>query len=170
MKACCSFFNTSRMVQQYAESFYLPASDMCIKLLNEHGQGAKDLAKWQERVAGDWDKVWVFDVKANDNEPMKAGGSLEVEANVSLGPLSPDDVNVELYSGPLDANGNITQPTRNPMTKTRTQEKTAPEFPIHSYAGKVKIDSSGQQGFAVRVLPKNANVELRMEPGLIRWG
>jgi len=27
----------------------------------------------------------------------------------------------------------------------------------------------GQQGFAVRVLPKHPNVELRMEPGLIRW-
>ena len=25
-------------------------------------------------------------------------------------------------------------------------------------------------GFAVRVLPRNPNVELRLEPGLIRWG
>ncbi|HEX5005679.1 MAG TPA: alpha-glucan family phosphorylase, partial [Hyphomonadaceae bacterium] len=170
IRSCCSYFNTSRMVQEYAEKSYLPASDLCIKLLNEHGQGAKDLARWMDRVAGDWDKVWVFDVKANDGEPMKAGGTLEVEANVSLGPLKPEEVSVELYHGPLDANGNIMYPKRNPMTRVRTQEKTAPEYPIHSYSGKVTINSSGQQGYAVRVLPRNAHVDLRMEPGLIRWG
>ena len=114
--------------------------------------------------------VWVFDVKANDGEPMKAGSTLEVEANVSLGPLAPDEVSVELYHGSLDANGKIVHPSRNPMTKLHTQEKVAPEFPIHTYAGKVMLTTSGQQGFAVRVLPKNADVELRMEPGLIRWG
>jgi starch phosphorylase len=170
MRACCSYFNTSRMVQQYAENFYLPASGLCIKLLHEHGAGAKRLAKWKDRVAGDWDKVWVFDIKANDGEPMKAGSTLEVEANVSLGPLPPDDVSVELYHGPLDANGNIVHPSRSAMTRTHTLEKTAPEYPIHTYAGKVTLESSGQQGYAVRVLPKNDAVELRMEPGMIRWG
>jgi starch phosphorylase len=147
----------------------MPASDLCLRLLGEHGQGAKDLAKWKERIADDWSKVWVFDVKANNEEPMKAGSTLEVEANVSLGPLQPDEVNVELYYGPLDAGGNFVQAMRNPMMKQRTQEKKAPEFPIHTYATKVTPQGSGQQGFAIRVLPKYPNVELRMEPGLIRW-
>ncbi len=169
MKTCCAYFNTSRMVQQYAETSYMPASNMCLKLLGEHGQGAKDLAKWKERVGGDWDKVWVFDVKANNEEPMKAGSTLEVEANVSLGPLNPEEVTVELYYGPLDASGSIAPPMRNPMTKVRTQEKVAPAYPIHTYATKVMPQGSGQQGFAIRVLPRHPNVELRMEPGLIRW-
>ena len=47
MKSVCSMFNTSRQVQQYAEEFYMPASATCIKLVDQHGQGAKDLAKWQ---------------------------------------------------------------------------------------------------------------------------
>jgi glycogen phosphorylase len=169
MRSCCSYFNTSRMVQQYAEQAYMPANDLCVRLLCEHGQGAKDLAKWKEHMQTDWDKTWVFDLRANIEEPMKAGTPLEVFASVSLGPLTPDEVNVELYYGPLDSNGNITQSLRSPMTKARTEEKKRPEFPIHTYTAKVVPEGSGQQGFAIRVLPRYPNVELRMEPGLIRW-
>jgi glycogen phosphorylase len=170
MKSVCSMFNTSRMVQQYAESFYIPGSNLCLRLQAEHGQGAKDLATWRTRVAGDWDKVWVFDVKANNDEPMKAGSALEVQASVSLGPISPEDVTVELFYGPLDASGSITHATRAAMTYVRSEDKKRPEYPIHHYMVKVAPQGCGQQGFAVRTLPRNANVELRMEPGLIRWG
>jgi starch phosphorylase len=169
IRSVCSYFNTSRQVQEYFEKFYEPASGLCVKLLTEHGAGAKQLARWKDRIARDWDKVWIFDVKANNDEPMMAGSNLEVEANVSLGPINPDEVTVELYHGPLDASGNIIAAERQPMTRLKTMEKKAPEYPIHTYAGKVAPQMCGQQGFAIRVLPKYPNVELRMEPGLIRW-
>jgi starch phosphorylase len=169
IRSVCSYFNTSRMVQEYCETAYDPASALCIKLLTEHGQGAKQLAEWKGRVAADWDKVWVFDVKTNSDEPMMAGSQLEVEANVSLGPLKPEEVSVELYHGALDASGNIVTPSRDPLNKIRTTEKKAPEYPIHTYSGKITVNTCGQQGFAIRVLPRYPNVELRMEPGLIRW-
>jgi glycogen phosphorylase len=170
MKSVCSMFNTSRMVQQYAENFYIPASKLCLTLLADSGQVAKELATWRGRVAGDWDKVWVFDIRANNDEPMKAGSSLEVTANVSLGPINPEDVAVELFYGPLDASGNIHHATRAAMTHTGTDDKKPPEYPIHHYAVKVLPQGCGQQGFAVRVLPRNSKVELRLEPGLVRWG
>ena len=113
--------------------------------------------------------MWVFDVKANNEEPMMAGSTLEVESNVSLGPLTPEDVLVELYHGPLDANGNIIGASRIAMTQISTQEKKAPEYSIHTYKGKIVVQSCGQQGFAIRVLPKHPSVNLRLEPGLIRW-
>ena len=119
-------------------------------------------AKWPR----DWDKVWIFDVKANNDEPMKAGSTLEVSASVSLGPINPDEVAVELYYGPLDANEAITTASPTPMAKLSTLEKKAPEFPIHTYKGKIVVQSCGRQGFAIRVLPKHANVNIRMEPGL----
>jgi starch phosphorylase len=165
----CSYFNTSRQVQEYFEKFYNPADKLNVKLLGDHAGGAKELSAWKKKIGDDWSKVWVFDVKANNDEPMKAGSTLDVVANVSLGPISPDQVAVELYHGPLDANGQISNPSFTLMTKTATQEKKAPEFPIHSYSGKVVAQSCGQQGFAVRVLPKHPTVDLRMEPGLIRW-
>ncbi len=170
IKTCCSFFNTNRMLQEYFERFYNPAHGLCIKLLAEHGKGAKDLAHWKSQLASEWGKVWLFDTKANSEEPMMAGSTLEVSTKISLGPIPPNDVTVELYHGPLDAAGNIVNPTRTPMTKTKTEERKAPEFPIHTYVGSIVVQTCGQQGFAVRALPHSPNVELRLEPGLIRWG
>ncbi|MCL2641870.1 MAG: alpha-glucan family phosphorylase, partial [Phycisphaerales bacterium] len=169
IRTVCSYFNTSRQVQEYFEKFYAPADALNQKLVAEHAKGARELSKWKSRIVHDWGKVWVFDIKANNEEPMMAGSTLEVEAHVSLGPLSAEEVTVEIYHGALDANGNIEQPTLTPMSKTATQDRKAPEFPIHTYVGKIVAKECGQQGFMIRVLPKNANVQLRMEPGLIRW-
>ena len=156
-------------VQEYFEKFYLPAHKLCVTLVGQHGSGAKSLAEWKTRLSSEWGKVWIFDVRANDNEPMMAGSTLDVQANVSLGPIKPDEVAVELYYGPIDAAGNISNARNIPMSKVSTQDKKAPEYPIHTYAGKIVAQSCGQQGFAVRAIPKNPNVQLRMEPGLIRW-
>jgi starch phosphorylase len=170
MRSVCSYFNTARMVQEYFEKFYSVADKFHAQLVADHAAPAKQLSKWKAQVQGEWGKVWIFDVKANNDAPMKAGGTLDVEAHVSLGPLNPDEVSVELYFGPLDAAGNISVAERAPMQKTKTDERKAPEFPIHTYAGKIAAQSCGQQGFAVRVLPRHPKVKLRMEPGLIRWG
>ncbi|MGN6368896.1 MAG: alpha-glucan family phosphorylase [Phycisphaerae bacterium] len=169
MQTVCSFFNTSRQDQEYFEKFYLPAHNLCVKLVGQHGSGAKSLADWKSRLSSEWGKVWIFDVKANDNEPMMAGSTLDVQASVSLGPIKPEDVNIELYYGPIDAAGNICNAKSISMTKLSTQDKKPPEYPIHTYSGKIIAQSCGQQGFAVRALPRNPNVQLRMEPGLIRW-
>ena len=45
-----------------------------------------------------------------------------------------------------------------------------PEQGAALYLGRIPTATCGQQGFAVRVLPQNADVPLRLEPGLIRWG
>jgi starch phosphorylase len=169
IQSVCSYFNSARQVKEYYEKFYAPADNLCAKLLAQHGEAAKDLARWKAHIAGEWNKVWIFDVKANNEQPMMAGSTLEVEANVSLGPLNPDEVTVELYHGPLDANEAIATASRTPMMKLSTLEKKAPEFPIHTYSGKIVVQSCGRQGFAIRVLPKHASVNIRMEPGLIRW-
>ena len=73
---------------------------------------------------------------------------------------------MELYYGPLDANGNIIQPSG--ADDGQTERRTARAD--HRYVGAIVANCCGQQGFAIRVLPKYPNVELRMEPGLIRWG
>ena len=169
IRSVCSYFNTSRQVQEYFEKFYNPADKLCQKLIAQHGAGAKELAAWSDKVAADWSKVWVFDVKAND-EPMMAGSTLDVQAQVSLGPLKPEEVSVELYHGSLDSAGGIQNAARTPMMKMSTQEKKAPEFAIHTYAGKNRGAVLRAAGFSrCECLPKHADVELRMEPGLIRW-
>ena len=94
-----------------------------------------------------------------------AGNKMKVFASVELGPISPDDVVVEIFHGTLDANGTIQQAQRTAMIRTASEDGG-----MYRYVGSIVGDTCGQQGFAVRVLPRNPNVELRLEPGLIRWG
>jgi starch phosphorylase len=170
MATVSPYFNTARMVKEYFEKFYSAADKLHAQMARDHASPARELAKWKSQVQSEWGKVWVFDIKANSDAPLKAGSTLEIEAHVSLGPLTPDQVVVELYHGPLDAAGNIATAEVAMMNKLKTEERKAPEFPIHTYSGKINPQTSGQQGFAVRVLPRHANIELRLEPGLIRWG
>jgi starch phosphorylase len=38
------------------------------------------------------------------------------------------------------------------------------------YSGVIPFQASGQHGFAVRILPKNADLSNPYEPGLLTWG
>jgi len=160
-----SFFNTNRMVQQYFDQFYGPANELFLKLVEGHGSGAAQLAQWKHRLADGWNAVHIKDLDAPTNEPMMAGNKMKIFASVELGPITPEDVVVELYHGPLDANGQIQQALRTEMTRSASEGNGT-----HRYVGSIVAQACGQQGFAVRVLPRNANVDLRLEPGLIRWG
>ena len=59
-----------------------------------------------------WPQVRVGNVEAAGADPMHVGGELEVKAKVNLGPLSPDDVQVQLFHGLVDSMGEI--PSRPP--------------------------------------------------------
>jgi starch phosphorylase len=172
MKSVCSFFNSSRQVQQYFEMFYKPADDIGGKLSADHYAGAKTLSAYKTRMGTEWGKVWVFDVKSSTDEPMTVGASMQIETKVALGAdVNPDDVVVELYHGVVDANGAIVNANRTAMSRVSTiAQKTTTDNPIYLYKGEISAKGCGQQAYSVRVLPKSPNVQLRMEPNLIRWG
>lgn len=161
----CSFFNTNRMVQEYFDRFYAPADGLFGKLVEGHGAGAAQLAQWKTKMHGAWNNVRINNIEAPTNEPMTAGSKMSIFANVDLGNISPDDVVVELYHGPLDTSGEIVNAQRTPMARAAAESNGT-----HRYVGTIVAQSCGQQGMAVRVLPKNQKVEVRLEPGLIRWG
>ncbi len=170
MYTTCSFFNTSRMVQEYFERFYKNADELYGKLVVNHGDGSKQLSKWKAGLQHEWGKVWIFDIKSEAHEPMKAGDLMKIECNVALGKIPPSEVTVELYHGSVDSNGQILHAMTTPMQLVSSEQKSSKDDPIHHFVGTINANSCGQQGFAVRAVPRNPNVELRLEPGLIRWG
>ena len=96
---------------------------------------------------------------------MHVGAQLQVKAKVNLGALSPDDVQVQLFHGVLDNQGEIPIPATAPMSHNGAHEGSAWVF-----SGTIPCRSSGQHGFAVRVLPKHGDLANPFEPGLVVWG
>ncbi|MCI0705637.1 MAG: alpha-glucan family phosphorylase [Planctomycetia bacterium] len=158
-------FNTNRMVEQYTERCYLPSHRRAAKLSAYHWQGAKELAEWRKRVSADWHQVKVENVEAPTGELMRVGGSFPVKVRVHLGPFRPEDVEVQLCHGVLDAMGDIADPRVLPLMPDGVAGERSLLF-----TGTVPCRSSGQFGFSVRVLPNHPNLPHLFEPSLVTWG
>jgi glycogen phosphorylase len=164
MRALCPVFNTSRMVCQYTEEFYLPALKRYQSLSDNHMERAGALALWRARVRQGWASLEIMEVKADLQDGMKVGDTLAIHAWVDLGALEPEDVAVELYQGQLDAGGEILWPQVVPMSPTGQAQGTR-----HEFAGAISTRTSGRHGYTVRVLPRHPDLGDPYREGLILW-
>jgi starch phosphorylase len=161
----CPVFNTNRMVQEYTERFYLPSSTRFLDLAGSGLSAGKELAGWLHKVRGGWGGVRVAHVDVVENGKLEVGGRLKVRAEVQLGDLLPTDVKVELYHGTVDATGSINGAQVISMAGGSKQGSGTFVFD-----GEIPCRTSGQHGFAVRVMPSHPKLPRTYEPGLIRWG
>jgi starch phosphorylase len=169
MKRCistiCPVFNTNRMVQEYVEKCYWPSTQRFSILAADNLKRAQELAWWRGRVAHGWPQIRVENVEANGTDPLEVGGELQVKARVNLGGLAPDDVEVQLFHGVVDSLGEIPTPHTVAMSHNGRHEGSTWLF-----TGTIPCRSSGQHGYAVRVLPKHPALGNPFEPGLVTWG
>jgi glycogen phosphorylase len=167
---CVPVFNTNRMVEEYAERCYLPSHRRYAKLGADHLAAAKALAGWRKRVGGAWGQVKVEGVEAPAGETHRVGDGFPVRVRVQLGSFTPNDVEVQLCYGVLDALGEIAEPQAMELKPDGRHAWNGHGAGLIEYHGKVPCRSSGQFGFSVRVLPKHADLPHPFEPGLVTWG
>ena len=113
-----------------------------------------------------WAQVRVENVQTDRSEGLAVGDRMTLKALVHLGPVSPDSVDVQAYTGPVSDLGAVT--TGKAMTLNCTGNGTSPN--VYTYEGVLPCDQSGRFGFEVRVLPKNKNLISQFIPSLITWG
>jgi starch phosphorylase len=166
MSTCCPIFNTSRMVQEYTDKCYWPASKRFEHLSAENLKRAAALAQWRRNLQRGWGAVRVDGVEAAGADPMHVGSELKVQARVQLGGLSPEDVEVQLFHGLVDSFGEIPQPRSVTMSHNGAPSGSGSWI----FSGTIPCRTSGQHGYAVRVLPKHKDLSNLFEPGLVCWG
>ncbi len=158
-------YNTGRMVAEYMRVAYEPSARRFLRLTADGLQNARALADWRRAMVRGWNQVKVESVESAGADPMHVGGELKVNARVNLGGLKPDDVDVQLFHGPVDSLGEIPRPQTVTMSHNGTRQGSAWVF-----SGTIPCRSSGQHGFAVRVLPRHGDLANAFEPGLVCWG
>jgi starch phosphorylase len=162
MRRLCPVFNTNRMVVDYLERYYLPASWRYRELIeNAYGRG-KDVITWRERVKARFHQVAVEDVSSLPAE-AKVGDKIPVRAFVRLGDLTPKDVMVQVYHGPLDAQSHLRRGLTTEMRWVRE------EGGRHLYEVDLPCSDSGLYGYTVRVLPAHQHVLVPSELDLVAW-
>jgi glycogen phosphorylase len=96
---------------------------------------------------------------------IRLGEEVLVSAKVTLHPFSPEDVEVQVLAGLVDADGNLKDPIVIPM---RLSEHDA----AGNYLFQTVVQpsaTSGSHGYAIRLLPKHADSVSPFPPSLIKW-
>jgi glycogen phosphorylase len=163
----CPVFNTNRMVQEYMERCYAPAHWRFGSLVADRLKKAGVLAQWRRNLTRGWPQVRVEGVEGGSADPIQVGSSLQINARVNLGGLSADDIEVQLFHGLVDSFGEIPSPRTTPMNHNGPPGKAGEPW---TFAGSIPCRSSGQHGYAVRVVPRHPDLANSFEPGLICWG
>src|SRR5690606_1257708 len=153
----------SRMVRDYVTELYEPTAARADALWADGMARAKALAAWKERVREEWHGVHIDRV---DGDPTVAdlGGTRRVEAVVSLGALSADDVDVQLIHGPVGQSDELTS------REVVSMSVAGPAEDGHvRYAGEFETRHAGRYGFTVRVVPRHPDLASSAEMGLAAW-
>jgi len=151
-----------RMVREYVTELYAPLAVRAEGLTADGHRRACQLAAWRQRLQSAWPSVAVAQVVTEDGA-AELGQERTVEARLELGGLTADDIRVELLHGAVRADGVLTEP------QTLALNHDASDRRGGSYRGTFAVDTSGEYGYALRVVPQHADLPGWSDTGLVRW-
>jgi starch phosphorylase len=164
IQTVCPYFNTNRMVEEYAGRFYLPNVSKWHLLTKDNWKEAKELSAWKQRVSELWHNVKILDLQVPIDGSPKVGDRLPIKTLIDLGGLNPEEVRVEAYIGRLDSKGEIVE--GNPIPLLYKNGKQNGNF---VFEGTLLCLSSGQIGFTIRCHPFHKELNHKFELGLLTW-
>lgn len=157
-------FNAHRMVEDYVEKAYLPSCRNYMNLVRDDFRGTKDLAEWRMRLMTRWGNLAIKEIRTETHSTVFVEEPILVEARIHLDGLSPSDVRVEVYHGPVSQDSAFT---------SRRTTVMAPEKDLgegwHLYRGEVMPPEAGRFGFTVRILPQHPLLADAHSLGLVHW-
>ena len=164
MRDLCPMFNSHRMVLDYTHQYYVSASRRYNELVREDMKGAKDLAEWRQKIMTNWDQIRIRRVHVQNGTPVPVSGRLSIEADIFLNELAPEDVDVEIYCGPLNLRDDFSQRNTIQMQAINLQGNGN-----YRFQGQIPCDKTGKYGFTIRVLPSSRKLETPYTAGLVIW-
>ncbi|PKN56924.1 MAG: alpha-glucan phosphorylase [Deltaproteobacteria bacterium HGW-Deltaproteobacteria-14] len=150
MKGLSSFFSTDRMVLEYAEKLYLPATRAGLADAASDHAVAREVAARVGRLETGWGQVRIGDVQVNAPYDLTIGEAVTLEAPVFLGDLAADDVIVEVVGGRVDSDRQVVDGITAPMQ--RHDEGDIDGW--YRYHGTWTPQETGHSGCTLRVRPR----------------
>ncbi len=164
IQTVCPYFNTNRMVEEYASQFYLPNISKWHLFAKDGWKEARELSRWKRETSEVWHKVKILDLQVPIDGSPKVGDRLPIKTVLDLGGLDPEEVRVEAYIGRLDDKGEIPEGHPLPLLSTNRQQGKGSVF-----EGTLLCLSSGRIGFTIRCYPFQKELSHKFELGLLTW-
>ena len=152
-------FDAARMTAQYRDLAYAPLARRRLALEADGHAGLRALAADRRRVRAGFGGVRILSAAVGDPSRLAVGAALDVEAEVDLGPLTPDDVHVELVVGSPDLSDSV-------VVALAPEPGSGPA--PRRFRGRHVLQAPGAYGYGVRVRPRSAEagVSTLHEPAL----
>jgi len=138
----------TRMLREYVDEWYVPARNRAHAVAADGFQRARELVGWRERIDAHWPGVVVNALR--HEEHVTASAAHRVIAEVDLGGLGPDEVEVVLWCGTVGPDDKLVDPVQVPMTL----EPEPPEGSWRRFGTSLANEEPGDYGLAVAVTPR----------------
>ncbi len=156
-------FCTHQMVARYDKAFYQAAMSQYHAIQADQSEAAKKLFAQYKRLKALWPQIKASAPEQQASGPFRVGDTLQLTSEISLGELRPEEVEVELYYGPLK--------TIDAVSVGKSEKMTVLENNSNGhfrYGCNLNCDKTGRYGFTVRVTPCGDDF-IKNTPGLITW-
>ncbi len=164
MKMAMEYFTSHRMIMEYKKNFYEPVKKAFFALTADSSTLVHDLVNQRRRFMDFWKDIVVHKpVLDKDISALHVGDKFVVITVVELGEIKPEEVDVEVYFGPVDPD--------NCICKSKTARMQVIEDKgdgKYIYRQEVVCDSTGRYGFTTRVIPSGPDWKTDI-PGFITW-
>ena len=156
--------SSHRMLMDYSNQFYFPALKNYRRLLKDDYAEAKSLAAYFDKLNQAWEHLKIVKLESNARPVMQRGDLLTVTAYLDLGPISPNELLVELYHGTVSNQSNeVSNARRTEMKWLKSEDH------LNLYQLRIECTDTGQQGHTVRILPKHDALIHPYRTGFIKW-
>ena len=164
IKMGLSFFTSHRMVGEYYTKFYQPARENYRRLTENDCAEAGKLVKLRQRLRENWKEIHISRPHADrETTQFHVGDEFTVSVEVNLGKLKPEEVEVQVYYGPVDSYNQIITSHRVAMELAEKKDDSA-----YLYSRSIACERTGRYGFTVRVVP-SGNDWNAVTPGFMTW-
>jgi starch phosphorylase len=149
-------FSANRMLREYVERLYLPATGDYLERIAEGARKATLLCRWHDLLQAQWSQL-----RFGKLETSEEGGYYDFKVTVYLGKLDASAVAVQLYAEPL----NSQEPEVHLMTGSEALGGTA-----NGYLYNVRIPAHRPvTDYTPRIIPVFKGAKVPLEARQILW-
>ena len=155
-------FNSIRMVRQYVDQYYGPASRQRARYVADDFAGARAVSEWKGRVRHAWGGVSLRRL----DDPIRRitySENVQVQVAVNLNGLSPEDVRVEMLVGRASKQGQEKE------LRVLTFSPTGQDGNASVFTLEMTPEYCGRLIYRIRVYPHHELLTHPFEMGLMLW-
>ena len=155
-------FSTERMVKEYTRRFYLQAALRGKALSADQCRLAGQIQEFKKLLTENWHHVSFRSLQVHQPPVLKENAEIFVQAEVSLGPIQPQDIVVEVVCGKVSDHG-LDKITLMPMRLVQALENN-----VYQYETNIVL-IRGTSGYTLRIRPNDTNFVHQFELPLVKW-